>query len=205
MPIFAQCCINNALIVYGNIGCNGIVSTGSSNILSGITFLTTPNISTPAITGGATISGNVISTSPIISTNLISRVPISFTANQTTTINGQSVYKYDLNISQYTTVYNSVEGFSIRYFRISAWLASGGYVDGTRYNYFVEQTIMINYNSGAGIFYYSPDCKTGAGMPFTDTNKIYFIGSGSINYITFINNPNVYNLKYYCVIQDYLA
>jgi len=58
---------------------------------------------------------------------------------------------------------------------------AGGYVDGCEYNNFAEQTIMINFSPSSGIYYCSPAGRTGLGMQFTNTNQIYFLGSGSIS------------------------
>jgi hypothetical protein len=64
------------------------------------------------------VDGNIILNKVLSANNLTLKAPLYFTADQEATISGKTVYKYDLDLSQYTRFFQTLEGHKVRYFKI---------------------------------------------------------------------------------------
>ena len=158
-PIFAKCCINQSLLVYGSIGCDTI-GANSMNITGNL------GVATITATGQATVnslnvnnnfsvdSGGNISGTTLIATNIGIKSPITFTTGtRTTTVSGDTYYLYDIDLRNYT---HSIKlgSYNYRQFRARTWESDGafenlGFISQNKYDIF-----MSDYN-GLSIRSYS--------------------------------------------------
>jgi hypothetical protein len=140
-------------------------------------------------------------------TNLVLKSTIMITADQQKTINGISVYKYDLDISQYTSYFQAV-GFKVRHFKITSIYSNASCLDGSNPEFtkymFSNEYYMTDYN---GLTLACSDSWTNGQCEFiSNTIPINYWIRNSFNYMTFINQLSIGgNRTWYIMVQDYLA
>jgi len=140
-------------------------------------------------------------------TNLVLKSTIMITADQLKTINGISVYKYDLDISQYTSYFQAV-GFKVRHFKITSIYSNASCLDGSNPEFtkymFSNEYYMTDYN---GLTLACSDSWTNGQCEFiSNTIPINYWIRNSFNYMTFINQLSIGgNRTWYIMVQDYLA
>jgi len=155
-----------------------------------------------------TIDGNLSSAKSIKAGNLVNKTPFIINASASVVINGISgLYKYDLDLRQYTGYSSPPSGYLMRYFKITTI-----YTDPAKYfnnananSYCFSQNIMIT-NSG-GLTFFSPYTLGSYYGEFIGNDNYWM--RNSFDYITFIHghisdisNPNK---KWYVIIEDLLA
>jgi hypothetical protein len=140
-------------------------------------------------------------------TNVTIKATISITADQQKTINGISVYKYDLDISKYTNYFQAV-GFKVRHFKITSIYSNASYLDGSNPDFtkymFSNEYYMTDYN---GLTLACNDSWTNGQCEFiSNTIPLNYWIRNSFNYMTFINQLSIGgNRTWYIMVQDYLA
>jgi hypothetical protein len=149
-----------------------------------------------------------LSCTSISSTNIVSKAPFIIEASTPVSINGISgLYKYDLDLRQYTGSFTTTEGYLMRYFKISTIYSSPAkfYNNDNANSFCFSQNIMIT-NSG-GLTFFSP-YSLGSWFGEFIGNDNYWMRN-SFDYITFIHghitnigNPNK---KWYVIIEDLLS
>jgi len=156
---------------------------------------------------GTIICTNIVAGS-IVGNNLVSKAPFIINASTSVSINGiGGLYKYDLDISQYTGTFTTAEGYKMRYFKISTIYSSPAKYFNNAYanSYCFSQNIMIT-DSG-GLTFFSP-CTLGSWYGEFIYNDNYWMRN-SFNYITFIHGHitdiSNSNKKWYVIIEDLLS
>ena len=180
------------------------------NVGTAITADTYGNMTMNTINVGSSFSvdsnGSINIASVKSANNLVLKAPIIIDASQTATINGQSVYKYDLDLRQYTKTYLTSEGYNMRYFKITTIYSNASYTSGTNgtsYMYYFYNNYYMTDSGGLTIF--CGDSATDNACNFIGNNFNYWMRN-SFNYLTFINGQYATgNHKFYILIQDYLS
>jgi hypothetical protein len=155
------------------------------------------------------IYGNITLNKITSAININKKSPIFFTANQEAIINGQTVFKYDLDISKYTNFFQTTEGHKIRHFKLTTIYSNPTLSDGSMNNSFANNYLfdnvyyMTDYN---GLTMYCKDSWTNTRCEFINNEIINYWIRNSFDYITFINRLTIAdNRKFYVLIDDYLA
>ena len=155
-----------------------------------------------------TLDGRLTSLNTIIAPNLINKSPFIIDASTSIVINGISgLYKYDLDLRQYTGLFSTAEGYSIRHFKISTFYSTPSKYYNSVYanSYCFTQTITLT-NSG-GLTFYSPYTLGGTFGEFIGNDNYWM--RNSFNYITFIHGHitdiSNSNKKWYVIIEDLIS
>jgi hypothetical protein len=155
-----------------------------------------------------TLDGRLTSLNTIIAPNLINKSPFIIDASTSIVINGISgLYKYDLDLRQYTGFFSTAEGYSIRHFKISTFYSTPSKYYNSVYanSYCFTQTITLT-NSG-GLTFYSPYTLGGTFGEFIGNDNYWM--RNSFNYITFIHGHitdiSNSNKKWYVIIEDLIS
>ena len=103
------------------------------------------------------LDGNVTFGNSIKAPNIVNKTPFIINASTSVSINGiGGLYKYDLDLRQYTGTFQTSEGYLMRYFKISTFYSSPAKYYNSVYanSYCFSQNVIIT-NSG-GLTFFSP-------------------------------------------------
>ena len=172
----------------------GSISLNSYNTAGNTISLQAPQVN---------VSKNLVATGSIYANNLASQKPFTFTCSTLCAIVNTQYYRYDLDLTQYTTYITNSSGSMLRKFKWMSWLASGAHNTGQySLNYDIDyayaQNISPTYN-GLNALAYGYPCNN-YNLNQVTPNGV-FIWAYTFNQITIFSNIQA---SYQAIIIDYL-
>ena len=207
--------ISSGLNVSGIFACNSLSAFNSSSpsilLSTSTTTLNIPNTTIPSVllTTSGTIFKNQITAQStlnvigsIFGNNIPSQTPFNILINTPCVIGTTPYYRYDLDLTKYTTYITIGTTTTTRKFKFMCWMTSGAHNSGLySLNYDIDYSFCQNltaYNGLNALAY---------GFPYNNYNlnqitpNGLFIWKYTFNYMT-IFSLNQINLQ--CIITDYL-
>jgi hypothetical protein len=187
------------------------VSNTNSNTVSYLSMEEGKNINIYASIGNINLNTNKVIISndlnvigSVRSANIATQKPFTFNCNTACTINGTTYYRYDINLSNYTTYITNTSGSQLRKFKWMSWLTSGGHTIGQySLNYEIDyanaQNIVPQFYNGLNVVAY--------GFPTNNINLNQvnpngaFLLAVNFNQISLISNKAA---SFQAIIIDYL-
>ena len=174
------------------------------------TFSNTKNIN---LTNKLNVNGNIscsnITAANIYGNNIVNKSTFIINANQSITINGSTgIYKYDLDLTQYTQFFAIDANTKMRYFKISSIYSDfSKFVNVSANNYVFSQNILLTSSIANGLTFFS-SYSLGSVLGEFMGNDNYWM-KNSFDYITFIHGNsadiNNNNKNWYIIIEDLLS
>ena len=200
----------SSLNVSGTTTINNQMTCVSSLNISGIAILnnTISCLSSLNISGNTTINSNLNILGKVYAVNLpnVSNFLISF--NTTCTVGSSSYYKYDIDLTKYTTYITPSAFATTRKFKFMCALATGAHNSGLySLNYDIDYS-FINFTGVGNLSNYNGINALAYGSPYANYNlnqitpNGLFVWKNTFNYISVFAKQQ-YDLE--CVIIDYLA
>ena len=205
--------VYNNIIVRKNVTSNGInygeyvdIRAGTGLNISYVSLRDGGDITLTSLKGKVNIMGGGLDVSgPITATNIMKKKIFTFTCSSIINFGGTIYYRYDIDLSLYTSVYLRYSGQTLlsklRKFKWMSWLTTGVHEIGYDLNYDISYSYKVNApNMGLNVCAY--------GWPFE--SKLLssvnpngpFLLRNSFDYITFC--CSVQNTVITAMIIDYL-
>ena len=181
-----------------------ITTTNYLSLQSGLNYSNNPFI----IAGNTTMNSNLNILGKVYATNLPNVSNFLISVNTTCTVGSSSYYKYDIDLTKYTTYITPSAFATTRKFKFMCALATGAHNSGLySLNYDIDYS-FINYTGQGSLSSYNGVNALAYGSPYANYNlnqitpNGLFVWKNTFNYIS-VYAKQPYDLQ--CVIIDYLA